>query len=129
MQELLADEVALLPRQRGERHDLLGHRPLLLQRECDGRHRVGELRARSLDPRDRHGLVGVEQVLDDHHRVVSLLDRLPVEVRGQLRQRLRVVVHGDRHVLLRRAELARDLLVQLGGKPPHRGDSNGRSPD
>ena len=44
--------------------------------------------------------VSVEQVLDEHHRVVPLLHRLAVEVRRQQRQRLRVVVHGDGHVLL-----------------------------
>ena len=41
------------------------------------------------DGRDRHLQVGVEQVLDEHHRVVSLLDRLPVEVGGEPRERLR----------------------------------------
>jgi hypothetical protein len=44
-----------------------------------------------LDPRDVHGFARVEQVLDDHHGVVALLDRLPVEVRGQPRQCLGVV--------------------------------------
>jgi hypothetical protein len=43
--------------------------------------------------------------------VVPLLDRLAVEVGGELRQRLGVVVDGDRDVLLRRAELVGDLLV------------------
>ena len=58
-------------------------------------------------------LVGVEQVLHHHHRVVALLDRLAVEVRRELREGLRVVVDGDRDVLLRRGELVRDLLVEL----------------
>jgi len=48
---------------------------------------------------------------DEHHRVVSLLDRLAVEVRCELRQRLGVVVDRDRDVLLRRGELVADLLV------------------
>ena len=87
----------------GELDDLLGDALLLLERELDGRDRVGELGLRRLDAGDHDLLVGVEQVLDDHHRVVPLLDRLPVEVRGELRQRLRVVVDGDRHVLLRGA--------------------------
>ena len=43
--------------------------------------------------------------------MVSLLDRLPVEVRRELRQRLSVVVRRDRHVLLRGRELVPDLLV------------------
>ena len=44
--------------------------------------------------------------------MVPLLDRLAVEVGRELRQRLRVVVDGDRDVLLRGAELVRDLLVE-----------------
>ena len=58
------------------------------------------------------GATGVEEVLDHHHRVVPLLDRLAVEVGGELRRRLRVVVDGDCDVLLRRAEFVRDLLVE-----------------
>ena len=54
----------------------------------------------------------VEEVLHHHHRVVPLLDRLAVEVGCELRQRLGVVVDGDRDVLLRRAELVGDLLVE-----------------
>jgi len=44
--------------------------------------------------------------------VVSLLDRLAVEERGQTREGLVVVVDGDRDVLLARAELVGNLLVQ-----------------
>ncbi len=77
-----------------------------------------------LHGRDPDLLVGVEEVLHHHHRVVALLDRLAVEVRGELRQRLRVVVDGDRDVLLRGAELVGDLLVEGVGEPGHRGDSN-----
>jgi hypothetical protein len=44
--------------------------------------------------------------------VVALLERLPVEVLGELRQRLAVVVDGDRGVLLRGGELVPDLLVE-----------------
>jgi hypothetical protein len=80
-------------------------------------------------PGYRHRLVGVEQVLHDHHRVVPLLDGLAVEVRGEVRQRLGVVVDGDRDVLLRGAELAPDLLVQLRRKPAHGAEPNGRSAD
>ena len=64
-------------------------------------------------------LVGVEEVLHHHHRVVPLLERLAVEVGGELRQRLRVVVHGDRDVLLRGGELVRDLLVEGVGEAGH----------
>jgi hypothetical protein len=62
----------------------------------------------------------VEQVLDDHHRVIALLERLPVEVRGELRERLGVVVDRDCDVLLRGRELVRDLLVQCLRETGHR---------
>ena len=55
--------------------------------------------------------IGVEQVLHHHHRVVSLLDRLGEEERGQAGKGLGVVVDGVRDVLLGRRELVRDLLV------------------
>ena len=83
MQELLADQVALLASERGELGDLPRDRALLLQRERHRRDRVGELGPGRVDARDRDGHTGVEQVLDHHHRVVSLLDRLPVEVRRE----------------------------------------------
>ena len=54
------------------------------------------------------------QVLDHHHRVVALLERLAVEEARELRQRLGVVVDRDRDVLLVRGELVADLLVELG---------------
>ena len=107
MQELLADEVALVACGQRELLDLLRDALLLLERELDRSDDVGERRLRRLHGRDHDVLVCVEQVLHHHHRVVPLLDRLAVEVRGELRQRLRVVVDGDRDVLLRRAELVR----------------------
>jgi hypothetical protein len=61
-------------------------------------------------------VVGIEQVLDDHHRVVALLDRLAVVERREPRKRLSVVVDGDRHVLLVGSELVSDLLVEQFGK-------------
>ena len=60
-----------------------------------------------------HRVAGVEEVLHHHHRVVSLLERLLVEVRRELGERLAVVVNRDRDVLLRRRELVRDLLVEF----------------
>ena len=112
MQELLADEVALGPRELRQIGDLLGHALLLLECEPDGLDDVGEVRLRRLDARDHDPLVRVEQVLDDHHRVIPLLDRLAEEVRREPGKRLGVVVDGDRDVLLRRGELVPDLLVQ-----------------
>jgi diadenosine tetraphosphatase ApaH/serine/threonine PP2A family protein phosphatase len=85
--------------------------PLLLECERDGATASGKAVC-GLDPRGRDRLVRVEEVLHHHHGVVPLLDRLPVEVRGELRERLRVVVDGDRDVLLRGAELVPDLAVQ-----------------
>ena len=74
---------------------------------------VGEGGLGRLDGRDDHVVAGVEEVLHHHHRVVPLLERLLVEVRRELRERLAVVVNRDRDVLLRRRELVRDLLVEF----------------
>jgi hypothetical protein len=119
VQELLADEVPFLPGELDQRDDLVGDPLLLLERERDGLLRRPEVGLRRLDAGDPNGFVGVEQELHHHHRVVPLLDRLAVEVGGELRQGLRVVVDGDRDVLLRRRELVRDLLVQRVRKPGH----------
>src|SRR5262245_23836764 len=118
-QELLPNELLLLARQRRQGLDLLGDLPLLREGERDRRDGVVERRPRRVDPGNPYLLVGVEQVLDDHHSVVPLLDGLAVEVRGQLRHRLAVVVDGDRDVLLRRRELVCDLLVQGLGEARH----------
>ena len=124
MQELLGDQVALLARGDRELLDLLGDAPLLVERELHGLDEIREIDLGAFHGRDPDLVVGVEKVLHHHHGVVALLDRLAVEVRGELRQRLRVVVDGDRDVLLRGAELVGDLLVEGVGEPGHRGDSN-----
>ena len=117
---MLADVLALFARDLHESRDLLGYRLLLVERKPHGLALVVERGLRSFHARDRDRGVRVEQVLHEHHRVVSLLDRLPVEVRGQPRERLRVVVDRDRDVLLRRGELVCDLLVYCFGEPAHR---------
>src|SRR5207247_2013763 len=53
VQELLADEIALLSRDRREARNLLGHLLLLLERERDRLDGVSELRLRSRDSGDR----------------------------------------------------------------------------
>ena len=110
--ELRADEVVLLTCERGEPDDLLGDGALLLEGERDRSDRVRELVFRLGDCRDPDLLARVEEVLDEHHRVVSLLERLAVEVRRELLQGLGIEVDGDRHVLVRGGELVGDLLVQ-----------------
>ncbi len=55
--------------------------------------------------------------------MIPLLDGLAVEVRGELREVLAVVVHGDRDVLLRRRELVPDLTVERLGEGRHGADS------
>src|SRR5829696_1890005 len=126
VQELLADELALVAREPCQLGDLRGDLPLLLERERDGRDRIGEVGAGSGDAGHRHVLAGVEEVLDDHHGVVSLLERLAVEARRQLGQRLGVVVDRDGDVLLRGSELAADLLVQRVGEAAHGRQSTAR---
>ena len=120
VEELLADELALLARELDQLDDLLGHALLLCEGESDRRDDVREIGLRCVDSRRLDGLVGVEEVLHHDHRVVALLDRLAVEVRGELRQVLGVVVDRDRDVLLGRGELVPDLAVQgvcEGGHP------------
>ena len=69
-----------------ELRDLAGDALLLVERERDrARRRPRTSVCGAATAGIAHGLVGVEQVLHHHHRVVSLLERLPVEVRGELR--------------------------------------------
>jgi hypothetical protein len=123
VQKLLADEVVLLAGEGRQRRDLLRHALLLGECEGDRLARVREGRLRRLDRGDDNLEVGVEQVLDDHHRVVPLLERLAVEVGREQRQRLLVEPDRDRDVLLGGGELVRDLLVELLGKARHECDS------
>jgi hypothetical protein len=116
LHELLARVVAVLAGDAHEIGALIRDPPLLLERERDRLGEPGERGLRRVDPRDHHRLVGVEQVLDHDHRVVALLDGLPVEEPGQLRERVGVVVHGDRDVLLRGSEFVGDLRGQLVGE-------------
>ena len=116
LHELLAREVAALARHAHEVGALIRDAPLLLERQRDRLGEAGERRLRRLDARDHDGLVRVEQVLDHDHRVVALLDGLPVEQPGELRKGVGVVVHGDRDVLLRGGELVGDLRGELVGE-------------
>jgi hypothetical protein len=112
VQELLADELALLAGDTHEIDDLRRDALLLLEGE---RHRSDCIRERRLglgDAGDLDRCVGVEEVLDHHHRVVPLFDRLAVEVRRELPQAPVVVVDRDRDVLLGGRELVADLLVE-----------------
>ena len=72
-------------------------------------------------------LVGVEQVLDHHHRVLALLERLPVEEAGEPGERFGVVVDGRSDVLLGGGELVGDLLVEGGGEALFLGHSGAPS--
>ena len=71
-----------------------------------------EVHLRRGDAGDDDALVGVDQVLDHHHRVIALLERLRVEEACELWERLGVVVDGTGDVLLVRGVLVRDLLVE-----------------
>ena len=106
--------VALLAGERGQRVDLLADALLLRERERHRAHHVVEVDLRGGDAGDHGPLVGVDQVLDHHHRVVALFERLAVEEARQLGQRLGVVVDGDGHVLLVRGVLVPDLIVEPG---------------
>ena len=86
VQELLADEVPLFPRELDERDDLIRDALLLVERERDRIPRTVEVGLRRLDAGNPNRQVGVEEELHHHHRVVPLLHRLAVEVPGELGQ-------------------------------------------
>ena len=56
----------------------------LLERERHGGDDAGEDGLRRLDAGDRDLLVRVQEELHNHHRVVPLLDRLPVGTRVRI---------------------------------------------
>src|SRR5690606_8016220 len=116
-QELLAERVALLARRAEQLLDLGGDLLFLLERKADRGHDVVEVVAHLARAGDRDRQVTVEHVLDDHHRVVALLERLAVVVPGQLRKVVPVEPHGDRDVLLVGVELVPDLLAQQLEEP------------
>ena len=129
MQELLSDELALLARKLHELDDLLGDPLLLCKRQRHWSNDVCECGLRSVDARRDDIVIGIEEVLNHHHRVVPFLDGLAIEVRGELREILGVVVDRDRDVLLRRGEFVPDLVVEGGREGRHTAtlDDRGRS--
>ncbi len=86
LHELLAEEVTLVAGHRRQLADLFGDRAFLIQRQ---RQRVVwfvELIAHRTHTRDLDVHIAIEQMLHQHHRVVSFLDRLAVKVLRQLWQ-------------------------------------------
>jgi ornithine carbamoyltransferase len=112
VQELLTDELPFLARELHEVDDLLGDPLLLREREGHGSDDIRECGLGGVDARRDDVVIGVEEVLHHHHRVVPFLHGLAVEVRCELREVLGVVVDRDGDVLLRRGELVPDLAVQ-----------------
>ena len=102
----------MLAGEAGERVDLLGDAPLLLERERDRGDDVAEGGLRGVGARDLRVEVLVEQEAHHHQRVVALLERLRVEEGGEAGQGLGLVVHSDRDVLLVRRELVADLFIE-----------------
>ncbi len=127
LHELLAEVIALVAGDGGQSADLLGHGAL--QVECQHQRVAGRLEcvAHGVDTGHLDRDVAVEQVLHQHHGVIAFLDRLAVKVLGQLRQVGAVEIHGDREVLLRRAEFAANLVVEQSVK--FRGECVNRSHD
>ncbi|CPW43705.1 Uncharacterised protein [Mycobacteroides abscessus] len=91
---------------------MIGDALLLFECEGDGCARVGEFGNHGVNPGDRDGYILVDEIADDHHRVIALLDRLRVEPFGQLWQIGVVEIDRDGDVLLGRSELVADLIVQ-----------------
>jgi hypothetical protein len=72
---------------------------------------LAELIAHRTHTRDLDVHIAIEQMLHQHHRVVSFLDRLAVKVLRQLRQFGAGEIDADSHVLLRGREFVEDLLL------------------
>ena len=68
--------------------------------------------AHRVDARDLDSHVAVEQILHQHHRVITFFDGLGVEVLRKLTQVGAVEVNGHRNVLLGIGEFVTDLLLQ-----------------
>ena len=98
---LLAERITLGPGGLEQRLDLPGDLLLLREGELDRLDDVREVVAHGRDAGDRDAEMPVHAVLHEHHRVIALLDRLPVEVRRELRQVVIVEPRRDRDVLLR----------------------------
>ncbi len=129
MQELLADELALLAGELHEVDDLLGDPLFLREREGHGSDDIGKVGLRCVDARCDDVVIGIEEVLNHHHRVVPLLHGLAIEVRCELWEVLGVVVDRDGDVLLGGGELVPDLAVQSVCERRHGAtlDDRGRS--
>jgi len=75
---------------------------LLIEGKLNRCHVVGKLRLRSGDLAETDRGLGIEEVLEHHHRVVALLDRLVVEETSEPGERLALVVSRHGHILVRR---------------------------
>lgn len=71
-----------------------------------------EKRLHSVDAGEVDGDVAIQEVLDDHHGVIALFDRLRVEVLCELREIGVVVENCGGNVLVRRIEFVANLIVQ-----------------
>jgi hypothetical protein len=70
------------------------------------------MRLRRIDAREVDTDVPIQEVLDDHHRVIAFLHGLGVETLGELRKVGIVVPHRDGDVLVLGIELMANLIVQ-----------------
>jgi hypothetical protein len=73
--KLLTEEVTLVAGHRRELADLLGNRAFLIQRQRERIVWLAELIAHRTHTRDLDVDIAIEQMLHQHHRVVSFLDR------------------------------------------------------
>ena len=100
LHELLAEVVTLLAGNTGEPADLFGDGALLAERKCERVPGGLEAVAHRINTGDLGVDIPVEQVLDQHHGVVALFDRLRVEVLGELRKVGTVEIDRNCDVLL-----------------------------
>ncbi|EUA56791.1 hypothetical protein I553_8845 [Mycobacterium xenopi 4042] len=112
LHELLAEVVAFVAGRGGQPADLLGDGTLLVKRQRQRLCRGVEPVADGAHTGDFDTEIAVEQMLYQHHRVISLLHRLPVEVVRKLRQMSVVEINRNRNILLGSSEFVVNLLLQ-----------------
>ena len=111
LHELLAEVIALVAGHCREPADLLGDRAFLVERQRQRIARFVELIAHRVNSRDVDADIAIEQILHQHHRVVSFVERLAVKMLRQLREVRAVEIDGDRQVLLRASEFIENLFL------------------
>lgn len=105
------EEIALVAGHRCQPTDLVGDCAFLIERQRQCLAGSVELVSHRVYAGNFDTKVAVEQVLHEHHCMVSFLDRLAVKMLRQLRQVFAVEINRDRDILLCRCEFVMNLFL------------------